>query len=76
MIQVIRGGKDDYTCEKCGRTIPAKTPHWRTSTNPFKRYHDSCIPSEVEEAAAEETPEEQGNSQRRDAQGRYVTAEE
>ena len=42
MTEVKKGGKVEYTCEKCHEPIPPKTAHIRAGGKPFKRYHTTC----------------------------------
>ena len=44
-VEVKKGGRQEYTCEKCGSTINVKEPHFRTGgKGGFKRYHKACLP--------------------------------
>ena len=57
-IYVKKGGRVDYTCEACGKTIPQGEPHYRTGAGKFKRYHQDCLPADKVPATPEDVPVE------------------
>ena len=44
VIEVKKGGRNEYTCTGCGKPIAKGERHFRTGLVPYKRYHEKCVP--------------------------------
>ena len=43
-VLVAKGGRERYTCSKCGKDIPKRMRHYREGSSPnFTRFHVDCL---------------------------------
>ena len=48
---VKKGGRQDFICSGCEKTIPKGEPHYRESGGKdSKRYHKSCLPKDAKKS--------------------------
>lgn len=72
MILVKRGGRESYSCSRCGKEIPAKAPHYRAGSKPYRRLHESCAEAPLPTPDAEKSTGIDSPSATRDELGRFV----